>query len=603
MANLEAIIAAARQKVLERQQAQVTATLLPVVFPVHPLLASIIAPDNFCQAPTSCFMDETWPDDVVVVLPAKHLTLQSDLSAFQWNTEQLTGIRLARGGKSFIVIGAAGTGKTTLEKAICNLLVSENLVPIMNTSTKWLKQGLPGIVITSFTRRAVRNSRKAVTGDLKDHCVTLHKLLEYAPVFYEVQDEATGQVRNTMRFEPSRHKHNKLPASLRCIIIDESSMVSVELFKQLIEALPEPSKVQFIFVGDLHQLPPVYGQAILGFKLLDLPTVELIHIYRQAQESPIIALAHKIKDGKAVPVVEKQIIETPKGKITLHPWKKKISDFDAAHTINIFLRNLITEGHFDEEEDIILCPQEKTKNLAFGTNEFNRQMAQTLGELRGAEVWEVQAGYVKHYFAVGDRILVGREDAVITKINKNARYWGARPKAPSKELDRWGNYKKKVTTTDKDANNDDDLDIDKMLDSFSLDAPDEDRKQEASHAIEVELLDSGVKEVISTAGEINAAQFAYCLTVHKSQGSEWRRVFFFTHESHRMMWSRELLYTAITRAREELYMIVEPDKGSRRGTLNAAAQTPRIKGNTLAEKAEYFKGKKDDYFKKELGSK
>lgn len=517
-------------------------------------------------------------------------------SAFEWNTEQQAGIDSARTGKSFNLIGAAGTGKTTTLKEITRLLVAESIVAPLEISTKYLQQGLPGICITSFTRRAVRASRRVVSEDIKAHCITMHKLLEYEPVFYEVFDETTQKNRVTMRFEPGRNRSKKLPRSLKTIIIDESPMVSTLLFKQLLDALPDPAKVQFIFVGDLHQLPPVYGQAILGFKLLELPTIELKHIYRQAKDSPIISLAHEMKDGKPIPVTQKSIVETSQGKVTIHPWKKPLSDFDSAHAASAFLRELVISGNYDEEEDIILCPQEKVKNTAFGTNEFNRVIAQTLGDKRNALVYEVVAGFNRHYYAVGDRVLAGREDGVITEINKNARYWGKRPRPPSVMLDRWGNYKQKPTENLDDSG--DDFDVDKYLESFVLEGgeAEEDRKQEASHVITVELLDSGIKEGLSTAGEINALQFAYAITVHKAQGSEWQRVFFFTHQSHVIMWSRELLYTAITRARRELYMIVEPDR-KRPGTLTKAAASPRIKGNTLAEKAEYFKGKEEEYKK------
>jgi len=512
-----------------------------------------------------------------------------------WNPEQHKAIDHAAKGESFNLIGAAGTGKTTTLKEIVRILVSKNKVPMIDISTKYLMRGLPGIVLTSFTRRAVRNIRRVVSDDLKPHCVTLHKLLEFEPVFYEVWDAEAGKNRITMRFEPQRNMQRKLPETLRTVVIDEGSMPSTTLFKMLWDALPEPKKVQFIFVGDLHQLPPVYGQAILGFKLLELPTVELTRIYRQAAKSPIITLAHKVKNGEKIPVTTKTTVETEQGKVTIHPWKKPLSDFDGAHATGLFLKQLITSGNYDEEEDIILCPQEKVTNLAFGTKEFNRIVAQELGNGRKAIVFEIVAGFQRHYYAVGDRVMVGREDAIITKIEKNARYWSTvRPRPASEYLDRWGNYKQKPV----EDGGKEDFDVDAYLDNFTLKGTEEeDRKQEASHVITVNLLDTEVKQTVSGAGDINNMMFAYCLTVHKAQGSEWSRVFFLTHQSHITMWSRELLYTAITRARKELYMIVEPDRGAKDGTLTKAARSPRIKGDTLAEKAEFFKGKQEEFDK------
>jgi exodeoxyribonuclease V alpha subunit len=107
----------------------------------------------------------------------------------------------------------------------------------------------------------------------------------------------------------------------------------------------------------------------------------------------------------------------------------------------------------------------------------------------------------------------------------------------------------------------------------------------ASHIITVEMNDSGTVVKIDKAGDINSLLLGYCLTIHKSQGSEWRKVFIMLHQSHATMIQRELLYTAVTRAKEELYIICEPD------SFVNGIRSQRIKGNTLAEKAEYFKGK------------
>ena len=92
---------------------------------------------------------------------------------------------------------------------------------------------------------------------------------------------------------------------------------------------------------------------------------------------------------------------------------------------------------------------------------------------------------------------------------------------------------------------------------------------------------------ISKAAEINNLLHSYSLTVHKAQGSEWQKVFLCLHQSHATMLQRELLYTAVTRAKEELYVICEPE------SFTKGIKSQKIKGNTLAEKAEYFKGKVD----------
>lgn len=86
--------------------------------------------------------------------------------------------------------------------------------------------------------------------------------------------------------------------------------------------------------------------------------------------------------------------------------------------------------------------------------------------------------------------------------------------------------------------------------------------------------------------------FSYCMTVHKSQGSEWRKVYFIAHECHKNL-SRELLYTGMTRAREEL--VVFYSKGMSTGSnldnssLARAINRQEIVGKTWKEKAAVYK--------------
>jgi exodeoxyribonuclease V alpha subunit len=129
-----------------------------------------------------------------------------------------------------------------------------------------------------------------------------------------------------------------------------------------------------------------------------------------------------------------------------------------------------------------------------------------------------------------------------------------------------------------------DADIDTMLESIAASSV-EDRVKDASHIITVRLLDSEREMELKSASDLNSLLMAYALTVHKSQGSEWRRVFLILHQSHNTMIQRELLYTGCTRAREELYVICEPD------SFEKGITGQRIRGNTLVEKAEFFKGK------------
>lgn len=531
-------------------------------------------------------------------------------NAWLWNIEQSTAIEYGRKRKTFCLIGAAGVGKTTTLKGMLTEMMEQNICPPLEMGTQYLTTGSPGIVLVSYTRRAVRNIAKQMPPDLRAHCMTIHKLIEFGPEYYdkEMFDEygMHAGTRTTMRFAPQRHSANPLPKNLTTIVIDESSMVSIDLFEQLLDALPNRHNVQFIVLGDLNQLPPVYGQAILGKMLLENPIIELTRVYRQALESPIIALALAVKDdnfkqfnedavklwgakpgfdGRNIPANggKIELIREGRGKVTLHPWKVKWEQDEALTAIKGQINSWIAKGEYSPDEDLILCPW----NEAFGTIELNKSIANRLGLQRKADVYEVIAGYESHYFAVGDKLMIDKQEGIILEIKKNPKYMGKAPGPHSPYLDRWGQYQKppSVDETEDALSNED---IDRLLEAF---ASVEDRVAEASHILRMRMLDTDEELDIAKAAVINASSFAYASTVHKAQGSECRKVFFITHYCHSAMLMRELVYTGITRAAEELYIIMSPMM------LATAAARPRIKGNTLAAKLAWYQQRLDERMK------
>lgn len=513
--------------------------------------------------------------------------------AWTWNTEQTQAITFGVTGKSFCLIGAAGTGKTTTLRGTLRAMIENHTVPILAHSTAHLSSGTPGVVLVSYTRRAVRNIAKQMPEELKSHCLTIHKLLEFAPEYYEEYNEE-GKMVTKMRFSPTRNRMNPLPRTLTKIVIDESSMVSIELYELLLDALPNPSEVQFIFLGDLNQLPPVYGQAVLGLKLLELPIVELTQVYRQALESPIISLALSIKNNNfaqfnkdahelwgaprlwdAKKVEERITLDKPgRGKVTLVPWKKRYDPEFSLRAVKERIPVWIKEGFYDPAEDLMLCPW----NKSFGTDELNKSIADTLGKMREAVVWEVIAGYNKHYLAVGDKMMIDKQEAWILDIHRNPKYIGKRTQKESKDLNRWGRNLAGVTEFDET----DSLDVDALISAFESEEAVEDRTAQSSHIIKVRFIDTDETMLIDKAATLNSSNFAYAITVHKAQGSECRKVFFITDFCHAAMLSRELVYTGITRAAEELVILMSPQM------LATAAAKPRIKGDTLAAKLAFF---------------
>lgn len=547
----------------------------------QPSIETTTIPETSQSNETSIENVETIQRTLSNVLPMDSTNSGQDKygNTITYNARQTEFINLASTGKSCILIGAAGTGKTTSQRgAIIQMLSNGLLPPIADFGHKWLTSGMPGIAIMAFTRRATNNIRKNLSDDLQANCLTIHKFLEYEPVYYDEFDPKTGKDKKTMRFEPTRNSVNPISPTVRTIVIEESSMVSVELFRQIQDACPH--NPQYIFLGDIQQLPPVFGSAILGYKMLELPTVELTEVYRQALDSPIISLAHRILSGRPIPANEYKTLSVP-GKLTIHPWVKKISSDNATLTLAKFFIKALSEGKYNPESDAILIPF----NKSCGTDELNNHIANSIAQINQRPVYEIIHGWKRSYYSIGDKCLYDKEDCIVTNIFRNPEYSGVDPRAESITMDYWGNKKHTGSDSSESDNlSDDDMDI--ILQNSASSADDsEDRVRVASHSIVLQMLDSEREITIKNAGELNNLSLGYAITVHKSQGSEFNKVFFCLHQSHATMIQRELMYTAVTRAKSELFIICEPDSFTK-GILNQ-----RIKGNTLAEKAEYFKGK------------
>lgn len=504
------------------------------------------------------------------------------VAGMEYNSEQSQAIELAMRGKSLCMIGAAGTGKTTTTKEIIGQLQTLPHVGLFEESTSHLMKGTPAVVIVSFTNKAVNNIKKQLPKALQAHCITMHKVLEFMPI-----RDGDGKI---IGFGPTYDRNRRLPY-IGCVIFEESSMISTELYSMYRAALPDGCEPQEIFLGDLNQLPPVFGDAILGFKLTELPTVELIQIYRQALLSPIVSLAHRVREGKAfnwTPDANGNYLEDAgeHGRVEIRPWKARKQELAAVQTMGHVLLQYMDAGKYDPESDIVLCPF----NVKFGCIALNKIIADRLTKMRGEVTWEVIARGQPSYWAVGDKVLFDQQECRILDIRPAPGYCGKIPQEESMSLDRNGRYH------DGQKHNSPKSAIE-LLDELENSPVGERDKNAASHVIKLEFLDSGMVREITASGDINKMLLGYVITVHKSQGSEWKRVFIALHYTHNVAISRELMYTAITRARHELIMFIDPGKEGSMDSITKAARTPEIKGVTLAEKAQYFKGKAGEYQK------
>ena len=530
----------------------------------------------------------TQPVQPTLPVPSADARKSNQITLADLNPEQQQAIQLASERKGFCLVGAAGTGKTTTVKMLAQELVQGDL-PKLQQSTKYLNSGSPAIAFISYTNRAVKNIARALqdTHSLAAHCLTIHKLLEFGPVWYDVPDMESGGTRKTMRFEPRYTAGNPIKG-LELIVVDESSMCDTRLFKQVLDACPDAT---FIFLGDLNQLKPVFGDAILGFKLLELPVVELTQVYRQAMDSPIISFQHNwTLKGKVPAQTELEAMSCDR--LTFQFTKDRESDplILNKRAANLFYKHW-QDGLWNPNTDIILMPF----NEGFGTIGLNREIAQLLGKHRQALVHHVISGNFQHYLAVGDRVFYNKGEWEILEINTNGKYFGKYPNVASQYLNRTGKYERghepaglAIATGD--------FNLEQMLVALEQDAAD--KTLSASHIITLRSTEEeGLEVSLDSCGDVNSLTFGYATTIHKSQGSEWRKVYLIMTNFHSSMLSRELLYTGMTRAREQLHVIASPASaiGKRDGSLQRAITRQDIPGRTWREKAEAFKGKVGQY--------
>jgi exodeoxyribonuclease V alpha subunit len=174
---------------------------------------------------------------------------------------QRTAVTQAGRSKVLVVTGGPGTGKTTLVRAILTLFDLAR-IPVS---------------LAAPTGRAAKRLGEATGRE----AATLHRLLEFDP--------KSGAFQKT-RLDP---------IASGAVIVDETSMVPIELCDALLQALPDHARL--VLVGDVDQLPSVGPGAVLR-DVIDsgrVPTVRLVRIFRQGEGSSIVANAHRIHQGEA----------------------------------------------------------------------------------------------------------------------------------------------------------------------------------------------------------------------------------------------------------------------------------------------------------------
>ena len=322
---------------------------------------------------------------------------------------------------------------------------------------------------------------------------TIHRLLE-VNVNPEEEDSIGGFLRN---------RQNPLEADV--IIIDEMSMVDLPLMHALLSAVVPGTRL--VLVGDVDQLPSVGPGSVLKDIIASqrFPVVTLTRIFRQAGESDIVVNAHKINAGEPV------ILDN------------KSRDF-------FFLRRQDADTIIGV---VIMLIQKKLPGYVHAHPNEIQVMTPTRKGLRGVERLN---GILQRYLNPPQK---GRTEREI-----NGRLF----RVGDKVMQIKNNYQLEWEVSTKFG-----LTVDKGTGIFNGDMGIITEINEYTETLEVEFDES--RKVKYSFDMTEELELAYAITVHKSQGSEYPAVIIPLLAGPKLLYTRNLLYTAVTRARKCLTIV------------------------------------------------
>ncbi len=375
----------------------------------------------------------------------------------------------------------------------------------------YASQGLD-ILLAAPTGRAAKRMTEATGYEAR----TIHRLLEVSGQVSDDDPKAGG-----VHFE--RNRDNPLEAD--AIIIDEMSMVDIHLFYALLKALVPG--VHLILVGDSSQLPSVGPGQVLADLISSekFPTIFLQKIFRQAEESDIVMNAHRIHNG------ERPVLDN----------KSKDFFFLERNDSNVIYKHMVQlirdklPGYVDANPyDIqVLTPMKKGPLGAIQLNLILQEYLNPPDKSKKEHVY-------------GDLIL--REGDKVMQIRNNYQA----------QWEVVGKYN---------------IPVDSGMGVFNGDMGIVKEINEYSQDVVVEFDEN--RRVRYPFSELDELELSYAITIHKSQGSEYPAVVMPILGGPRMLLNRNLLYTAVTRAKSTVCIL-----GSSQTLMNMVDNEQQLKRYT-----------------------
>ena len=302
------------------------------------------------------------------------------------------------------------------------------------------------------------------------------------------------------------------PIDADVIVIDEMSMVDVFLMNYITKAIYMGTKL--VLVGDSNQLPAVGPGSVLRdlIESAKVPTTNLDKIFRQAAQSKIVLNAHNVNKGERFITKEESAEQNTKDDFFFI--KAKMQERILLELVSLTTGRLQNFGNYDFFQNMqVLTP---TKKGMLGTKELNRILQE---EINKEADFKNEKKYGDVIFREGDRVMQIKNNYDI--------FW-------DKEID--GRYENSTGVFNGEIGRIERIDL-------------SDKQMKV-------VFDDG-KNVWYQFSELDQLELAYAITIHKSQGSEFDVVIIVIPQAAPMLLTRNLLYTAITRAKKLLIVLGE----------------------------------------------